>query len=65
VRFAVASARRFPRNGTEKDKKRVNKTLRLSTAEASRRVAADRRRLQNAEIKFAAVQQDAGANCLL
>jgi hypothetical protein len=66
VLVAVGSALRFLRNGSDKDKKRGDRwKIRLSTAEEAGRLAADRRRLENARSKVAKVEQDASANCLL
>ena len=68
MRVALAPSREFPRNGSEKQKKRemekARRGLLTSSIQAARRVSLDRRRLHEAESRFNAQQQDTGAMCL-
>ncbi len=69
VHVVIAPSRHFPRNGSEKQKRRelekARKNLVSSSIQSARRVSLDRRCLHEAEVKFAAQQQDTGAMCLL
>ena len=61
VRVDIAPSRHSPRNGSQKTKKKelvkARKNLNFSTIMSGWRVVRDRRRLRDAEVKFAAHQR--------